>query len=72
MTWFIQTGITKYQLFGYKPSIVDLQCILWIQIFFQLKMACFPFLITQLMTCVIWDNQSLRIWLLLPVFCTFC
>lgn len=37
----------KNRLFGYKPSTVGLQCILWIQIFFQLKMACFPFLITS-------------------------
>lgn len=31
-----------------------------------------PFLITQLMTCVIWDNQRLGVWLLPPIFCTFC
>lgn len=51
----------KSAWFSYETPVVGLQCILWIQIFLQLKMACFPFLITQLMTCVIWDNERWRI-----------
>lgn len=59
--WGTQIKSQKSAWFGYETSVVGLQCILWIQIFLQLKMACFPFLITQLMTCVIWDNERRRI-----------
>lgn len=53
--------VTKIIWYGYETSVVGLQCILQIQIFLQLKVACFPSVITQLMTSVIWDNERLRI-----------